>query len=358
MNQHLPEVRQPKYRMPEPEARELLRRADVVQLASTLPDGTPVLRTLNAVMIDDFILFHGSKAGEKRACLGRPATVLCERVIARVPSYFIDPEMACPATTYYESAIGRGTLEAIDEPELKARMLEQLMHKYQPEGGHKPITHHDPLYRKQVAGISVFGLRLEHVTGKRKLGQNRSAAQLTCVVEGLWRRGAPGDIAAIELLFAHNPELPRPAFLRGPGETTLLTQLDERHADAAVALLQNQYWNLDQSAANIRAALLGSSAWIGACTANGELIGSARAVADGGKFAYIADVIVAEQYRRMGIGSALMRLILDHPQVRRSRTVRLGTADRADFYRQFGFVDLKQITAPFNTTWMLLARSP
>ena len=53
-----------------------------------------------------------------------------------IPSWFVDPERACPATTYYESAMARGRLVAVDHPDDKARVLSTLMGRFQPEGRH------------------------------------------------------------------------------------------------------------------------------------------------------------------------------------------------------------------------------
>jgi len=40
----------------------LLRRAPIVHLASTAEDGSPVLRALDAAVLDDAVAFHGSMA--------------------------------------------------------------------------------------------------------------------------------------------------------------------------------------------------------------------------------------------------------------------------------------------------------
>src|SRR5437660_1948594 len=91
------------YRMDQAAARALLERAAVVRLATTAADGRPILRTVHGVLVDGAIAFHAAPVGEKMAGLGRPAVVAAEEVVAAIPSYFVDPERACPATTYYRS---------------------------------------------------------------------------------------------------------------------------------------------------------------------------------------------------------------------------------------------------------------
>src|SRR5690348_4951663 len=111
------------FRMPDPDAVALLARARVLHLATTTPEGEPVLRALDGAVSDGAFVFHGAPAGEKAACLGRPAVISAEEVVAHVPSWFTDPERACPATTFYRSAQAHGRLERVDDLASKARAL-------------------------------------------------------------------------------------------------------------------------------------------------------------------------------------------------------------------------------------------
>src|SRR5919206_491693 len=70
------------FRMSESDAVALLARAPVLHLATTTPDGTPVLRALDGAICDGAVIFHGAPAGEKVACVGRPAVVAAEEVVA------------------------------------------------------------------------------------------------------------------------------------------------------------------------------------------------------------------------------------------------------------------------------------
>ena len=55
----------------------------------------------------------------------------------------------------------------------------------------------DALYTAELRNVLVLRVRPELVDGKAKLGQNRTPAERRKIVEGLRRRGAPGDEAAI-----------------------------------------------------------------------------------------------------------------------------------------------------------------
>lgn len=73
----------------------LLERAPFVHLASTTPDGRPLIRTVHGVVVGDSLCFHGAPVGEKTETEGREAVVSAEEIVASIPSYFMDPERAC-----------------------------------------------------------------------------------------------------------------------------------------------------------------------------------------------------------------------------------------------------------------------
>ncbi|HZS36202.1 MAG TPA: pyridoxamine 5'-phosphate oxidase family protein [Polyangia bacterium] len=331
--------REQHFRMERDEAVAMLAAAPFVHLAAAAPDGTPILKTVHGVIVDGAICFHGAPAGEKMEAIGRPVVVSCEEVVAEVPSYFTDAERACPATTLYRSVQVHGVLELVEDAAEKARALQALMERFQPEGGHAPIAHDHPLYRAAVRGILIARVPLERLDGKSKLAQNRSPDEVRGLLEKLWARGRGGDAAAIERLRAANPSAPAPAFLVGPEGARLCCALQQKDAPAAAALLEGCYWNCGVERARLERAQLGAAAWVGAHDGGGALIASARAISDGARLAWIHDVVVAPAWRGRGLGRALLRLLLDHPSVRGARQVRLATRDAQGLYRKLGFVD-------------------
>jgi N-acetylglutamate synthase-like GNAT family acetyltransferase/nitroimidazol reductase NimA-like FMN-containing flavoprotein (pyridoxamine 5'-phosphate oxidase superfamily) len=358
------------FRMERGDAVALLAGAPVMHLASTTPDGAPLLRTLHPVVVDDAVCFHAAQVGEKTEALGRPVVLSAEETVASIPSYFIDAERACPATTLYRSVQVHGTLEAIDASADKARVLGALMAKYQPEGGHVAIdaTHpsYGALYDKQVSSLLIGRVRLEHIDGKAKLMQNRSPEERLRALERLWQRGLDGDPHAIERIRAANPDTPTPAFLRFEPKfensnggsncgVTLHCALSPDEVDTAVELLAFEYWNVDaHPRERIAGAIRNSPVWVGARDREGRLIACARAISDGHKYAWIYDVVVAPAWRGGGLGEAVMRLILDHPRVREAARVFLQTRDAQPLYRKFGFIDVADAPArPYPSTSML-----
>jgi nitroimidazol reductase NimA-like FMN-containing flavoprotein (pyridoxamine 5'-phosphate oxidase superfamily)/N-acetylglutamate synthase-like GNAT family acetyltransferase len=352
------------FRMERDEAVALLRRARVVHLASTNEEGEPVLRALNAVVVRGSVAFHGAPVGEKTEAVGRKAVVAAEEVVASIPSYFVDPERACPATTLYRSAQVHGVVEEVVDPTHKAEVLAALMAKYQPEGGHVPLSATHPLYSKAIAGLMIMAVSLESVDGKAKLGQNRTPVERRRMLEKMWERGLPSDPAAVEDVLRANPDTPRPAFLtppKGSGATSLVCAPAEAgDLDRAADLLADAYWNEDSAREAVVRAHLGSSAWVGARDEEGRLVATARAMSDVGKRAWIYDVMVAPGWRGLGLGEAVIRLLLDHPAVRHVRRVYLRTRDAQQFYARMGFEDRQEAEArrrPWPATDMVLLRA-
>jgi GNAT superfamily N-acetyltransferase len=72
---------------------------------------------------------------------------------------------------------------------------------------------------------------------------------------------------------------------------------------------------------------------------DGSQVGFGRAISDGLTFAYLADVYVLPDYRRRGLGKALVRELVEGGAGSRMRWL-LHTADAVDFYENAGFSEL------------------
>ncbi len=71
---------------------------------------------------------------------------------------------------------------------------------------------------------------------------------------------------------------------------------------------------------------------------NGRMVGFARALSDGVALAYLADVFVLPELRGLGMGRALVRLMIDDGPGPEFRWM-LHTLDAHSLYRGFGFTD-------------------
>jgi nitroimidazol reductase NimA-like FMN-containing flavoprotein (pyridoxamine 5'-phosphate oxidase superfamily)/GNAT superfamily N-acetyltransferase len=345
------------FRAPREAALSLLARSPTVHVATTRPDGQPVLRAMHAVLVDGAIAIHGSHLGEKAGTVGRAAVVSAEEIVAQLPSYFFDAQRGCPAATLYRSAQAHGRVEEVADRAEKARVLQAFMEKYQPEGGHARVSEDDPLYATALDETLVLRIPLEQVDGKDKLGQNQPPDGLRRIVEQLWQRGAPGDAAAVDAIRDANPSMPDPAFLKSPQGVGLRCALgtDADSVAELTELLADADWLRGSPRETIVRAHLLASAWVGARGPEGELVASARALSDG-QVAYLADIIVAPRWRKLGIGRALIRLLLDHPAVRNARSLRMQTRQHRDVFEQYGFVDAAWRRNPDDPVELVLER--
>jgi len=79
-----------------------------------------------------------------------------------------------------------------------------------------------------------------------------------------------------------------------------------------------------------------NSAVVALAWAEGEVIGTARTLSDGVCNAYVVDVWTLTRYRRQGIATRMMRLLLDALP---GQHVYLFSDDAAGFYQTMGFVE-------------------
>ena len=69
-------------------------------------------------------------------------------------------------------------------------------------------------------------------------------------------------------------------------------------------------------------------------------VGFARMITDHATFAWLADVWVDESVRGQGVGRAMVRWFLDHPDFAGIRRIGLTTADAHGVYAALGFTPL------------------
>jgi GNAT superfamily N-acetyltransferase len=96
------------------------------------------------------------------------------------------------------------------------------------------------------------------------------------------------------------------------------------------------YWGRHRSRTDVEAQL--DDAWrlVAAYDDDGATVGFARAVSDGVAFAYLADVYVDAAARGAGLGTALVRAMIDDGPGRAFRWT-LFTQDAHGLYARFGF---------------------
>lgn len=99
--------------------------------------------------------------------------------------------------------------------------------------------------------------------------------------------------------------------------------------------LASSYWSPGIARATVERAIAGSHC-LGAY-AGDEQVGFARMITDHATFAWLADVWVDEGSRGPGVGRAMVRWFLDHPEFAGLRRIGLVTMDAHGVYAALGF---------------------
>ena len=77
---------------------------------------------------------------------------------------------------------------------------------------------------------------------------------------------------------------------------------------------------------------------------DGELIGLIRVVGDGATVVFVQDLLVAPQKQRQGVGTALLKAVLDrYSNVRQLLLTTDNTPKTIAFYKSLGFSDLSTL---------------
>jgi GNAT superfamily N-acetyltransferase len=123
-----------------------------------------------------------------------------------------------------------------------------------------------------------------------------------------------------------------------PTETPIHITDDRSRVDvvAILALYDQTWWAEGRSPDDVRRALEHShpvvTAWEG-----GDLVGFARVISDLTFRATIWDVIVRPSHQGRGLGAAIMKYVLEHPDLKSVSQFLLLTADKHGFYERLGF---------------------
>jgi len=181
---------------------QIAAEASVGHLGIITPDGYPRVVPVNFVAVGETIYFHGAIRGEKfLAFHDRPKVTLSIDIpYALVPSYWRSEKYACPATQYFKSALVKGRGVIVEDADEKARALQALMEKHQPEGGYETIDPAVPHYAKALEHVGVYRVRCDSWSGKIKFGQDEPEKLQRTFIEKLRERGGPMDEAtALEI---------------------------------------------------------------------------------------------------------------------------------------------------------------
>ncbi|MDO9510402.1 MAG: GNAT family N-acetyltransferase [Bacteroidales bacterium] len=120
-------------------------------------------------------------------------------------------------------------------------------------------------------------------------------------------------------------------------EFTLSTDKSKIDIEVIHDFLTNRsYWAKNRSIETVKRSVENSLCF-GMYDSEEKMIGFARIVTDYSVFAYIMDVFILEDYRKMGLGKKLMDYIMQHPDLQGLQRIMLTTNDAHGLYAQYGF---------------------
>ena len=162
---------------------------------SLISEGKPYVVALNFVLLENSIFFHGAKEGRKiEAIKSNPnASFLVVKPYSFIPSFFSGTMAACPATQFFASVLFEGTVNFIKDGNIKAKVLNALMKKFQSEDSFEEIVYEKAMYTKMLDKTAIFELKPENISCKIKVGQNLNEEKKNRLIEKLKNRDSKID---------------------------------------------------------------------------------------------------------------------------------------------------------------------
>jgi predicted FMN-binding regulatory protein PaiB len=188
--------------VPPEEVDRFVHSREMGRLVTVAGDATPHIGLYPFTYDGDAIEIHLVRRDEQLVDLRAHPRCLFEvdEVLGVIPSYWVHPESAVMATAYHRTVIFECAATVSDDATALAAQQTRLLARYQPEGGFRPVTAEDPLYRGAIAHIAAVRPAITARRLKFKLGQNRPLDVRGKIVEELRKRGRPQDGQAADAL--------------------------------------------------------------------------------------------------------------------------------------------------------------
>ena len=116
----------------------------------------------------------------------------------------------------------------------------------------------------------------------------------------------------------------------------IVDDLSQMNLDDIIRLLKSTYWADKRSDEQIEKSARNSSCYGIFIEGENKLAGFARVISDYATTYYLCDVVVDEEYRNKGLGTALVSYIESLPVYAGLRGI-LVTRDAHSLYRKFGY---------------------
>ena len=169
----------------------ILSLTNIGRLATKGQDGYPYITPVNFVSMAGNIYFHCAPKGEKLDNLTRDPRVCFE---VDVPLSYIDIGLdpgrpICNLHQFYHCVIIRGAARVVEDGNLKLDALNALVAKHEDTDDFNKVTSDMSGYKACV----VIEIKLDSISAKSDLIQNKSEEDRRTVAEYLFKRNHPGD---------------------------------------------------------------------------------------------------------------------------------------------------------------------
>jgi nitroimidazol reductase NimA-like FMN-containing flavoprotein (pyridoxamine 5'-phosphate oxidase superfamily) len=177
---------------------EFLNQQETGRVCSIDESGYPQIIPMNFVYANGSIYMHSHPRGEKLENMTRNSKVGFEvdQSLEFLPSYFTSPTDASQADTLYISVVIKGNATIVSNPKEKAMALNELMKKYQPEGGYEELSH-DMKVVEEVAIIKIVPVTMR---GKYKIGQHMDKKTRLEIAKKILERNSPNAKHTVNIM--------------------------------------------------------------------------------------------------------------------------------------------------------------
>jgi transcriptional regulator len=196
----------------EQEVRAMVAGVGSAQLVTVGPDGYPLATLLPVVWEDDTVIAHMARANPHWTQIGDGSPVL---LVVTGPQAYVSPSWYASKAEHgrvvptwnYSTVQMTGRARVREDPNWLRTAVDDLVERHE---GHREVPWStvdapEKYIRGQLRAIVGIEITVEHVEGKAKLSQNRSAADQQGVVDGLRQEGSHSALDVAEEMAARLP---------------------------------------------------------------------------------------------------------------------------------------------------------
>jgi uncharacterized protein len=188
--------------VPEDALIQFIGKQEMGRLVTADAQGQPHIGLYPFLFLGATLETHLHRNDEQLADLrvNRRCAFELDEIHGAIPSHWVHPTNAMFATAFHRTVIFECDADISADAEVLAAQQQRLMQRYQPDGGHTPVTTGHAMYRGAFDQIAALTLTVRTRKVKWKLAQNRDRARREKLIAELRRRGRPTDAGAADAL--------------------------------------------------------------------------------------------------------------------------------------------------------------